>query len=444
MSEASRHYFYTPSRQSVRNLTGFKVPTDDDDDVIPAEELEENTHPEPPAILEDHEPYHDDDDDVGQIFREDAAPPTMKPMSVSTGDDYGYRDDDAAHRKACFAAALSVFFLIVGYFIAHGHDQDSHNISPVSGSNLHTLNGNHAHQPDPGKHIISACALERLDAGYYNKLLYVVEHYNETELCNKELPVENCKCRNPFKAEVPNNKPGWLDVMDKNIDLIENNYTDRGLQPEVVIYGDSITERLIGRQFGLENEHPEHAKVTEELMTKRGGGHINGLPLGIAGDQMANLLYRLKSGEMPGNLIPRVWWLLIGTNDIGYGCSVETVAAGVIRIVKQIREQHNNQDGHKTLTPVVINSILPRGEYDLNLDQSTYRIIKRINRKLECYAELTAGVDFVNSTDILTETLDDGAYLKEGYFESDNLHPSAEGSRQWEEQIISNVMQYMT
>ena len=50
---------------------------------------------------------------------------------------------------------------------------------------------------------------------------------------------------------------------------------------------------------------------------------------------------------------------------------------------------------------------------------------------------------FVNATDLMTETKEDGTYLKEGYCEGDYLHQSAEGSQQWEDLIVSNVMQLM-
>ena len=160
---------------------------------------------------------------------------------------------------------------------------------------------------------------------------------------------------------------------------------------------------------------------------------------------MAHLLYRIQHGEMPEELHPRVWWILIGTNDIGMGCSVDTVVAGNIRLVKQIREQHHNQLGHKTLTPVVINSLFPRGKFDLYSEQSPYRIISRVNQQLYCYAEMTEGVYFVNATDTMTEsTAYGGAILKQGYFMGDSLHPTAEGTRAWLELMVSNVMQLMT
>jgi len=40
---------------------------------------------------------------------------------------------------------------------------------------------------------------------------------------------------------------------------------------------------------------------------------LNALPLGIAGDRTVDLLWRIRNGEMPEELNPSIWWILIGT-----------------------------------------------------------------------------------------------------------------------------------
>lgn len=148
---------------------------------------------------------------------------------------------------------------------------------------------------------------------------------------------------------------------------------------------------------------------------------------------------------MPKELQPSVWWILIGINDVYHGCSLDAVVAGNIRIVQEIRNQHNNNNPnqHKSQTPIVINSILPSGNEELHSPQSLYLFTKQINRQLDCYAEITEGVYFVNATDTLTESSSSGTFLKEAYFAGDNLHPTAEGSRQWEELIVASVLQLL-
>ena len=120
-----------------------------------------------------------------------------------------------------------------------------------------------------------------LDTTYFAALLHRVQTSNATQLCATEHQHTGCMCPNPLN---PTSKSkGWQDTMQMNIDLLKTNYTTRGFHPEVVIYGDSITEHLLGREMG-HDRFPDIAQVTQETLTKRGGGHINGVPLGIAGD----------------------------------------------------------------------------------------------------------------------------------------------------------------
>lgn len=57
---------------------------------------------------------------------------------------------------------------------------------------------------------------------------------------------------------------------------------------------------------------------------------------------------------MPQSLNPKVWWILIGTNDLGLmQCSEEVIFIGIIRVVEEILLR-------KPGSTVVINGILPR------------------------------------------------------------------------------------
>jgi hypothetical protein len=72
-----------------------------------------------------------------------------------------------------------------------------------------------------------------------------------------------------------------------------------------------------------------------------------------AGDTAPNVLYRLMHGEMPDYLQPRVWWLVLGMNDVSrMQCSEEVAILGILRVVEEILERRPN-------ARVVINSLLP-------------------------------------------------------------------------------------
>jgi lysophospholipase L1-like esterase len=134
-----------------------------------------------------------------------------------------------------------------------------------------------------------------------------------------------------------------------------------------------------------------------------------------------NLLYRLQNGGI-GDLHPDIFWLLIGTNDIdGDSCSVESIVAGNIAIVEELKSMRPE-------ATVVINSLLPRPE-------KFWQFLSPVNDRLECYASTTSGVEFFNATDLFADPDLTLLHLP------DKLHPDAEGSRIWARAIADKVLQ---
>jgi len=65
------------------------------------------------------------------------------------------------------------------------------------------------------------------------------------------------------------------------------------------------------------------------------------------------VLWRIKNGELPENLNPKVIWLLIGTNDLSLKqCSEEVVLLGILRVIEEIEALKPN-------TKIVVTGILP-------------------------------------------------------------------------------------
>lgn len=101
----------------------------------------------------------------------------------------------------------------------------------------------------------------------------------------------DCHCHNPFNlSQAGTDKPGWQEVFDMNLKLLNETSTERLSSLDLVLYGDSIVERLNGRVFGDYKETLNgQAKITNEIFTKGGGrGTVDGLALGIAGDEVSN------------------------------------------------------------------------------------------------------------------------------------------------------------
>ncbi|CAB9508490.1 platelet-activating factor acetylhydrolase 1b, catalytic subunit [Seminavis robusta] len=398
--------------------------------------------------MDNHEPYHDDADDDedenGDFPSSFSAGGRMQPMSVAAGGDFDASDgsdNSKSTRKAVIATLISIVFLVVGLLWTRDESKDGKSRPTVipDGTDRGHLNGFgdsvDSQDDDP---------CQGYDTSYYTDLIWRVEAMNETDplLC-QSTNTKKCECLHPLRPQLQSTHPGWKVVVQMNVDLLQQNYST--LQPDVVLYGDSMVEHLIGRNYGHHSvDYQDTAVITKQLMTKRGGGHINALPMGIAADQIANLLYRISSGgEMPESLHPKIWWLMIGTTDLQMGCSIDAVVAGVIHIAQTILKDNP----HQTLTPIVLNSLLPRGEHDLFAEDNAWKnVIAPVNQRLACFAQLTPGVEFVNSTNLVVTTTSDseeGTHLNESLVMVDHVHLNTEGNRLWEQQIVSNVMELM-
>lgn len=203
---------------------------------------------------------------------------------------------------------------------------------------------------------------------------------------------------------------------------------------DVVFLGDSIIEGWRGLSFGKVNPKKElNTRVFGNLFAK-GFGHnadFEGLALGISGDKTFNLLWRLQNGELPDTLHPKMWWLLIGTNDFGHDekphCSPEIVLMGVLRVIEELRAARPH-------TLIVVNSILPRSENGGAVTAPDTKIptvwegILEVNRKLKDYCSNHHNLRYFDATSIFlrqkenTKGIDD-QYIPDSLM-ADYLHPT--------------------
>jgi lysophospholipase L1-like esterase len=91
-----------------------------------------------------------------------------------------------------------------------------------------------------------------------------------------------------------------------------------------VFFGDSLVERF---------EAGDAPQVWREHMAPRGV-----LNAGISGDRTEHLLWRLDHGNLDGPA-PQGVVLLIGTNDLGHGRSIEDAAEGIRANLLKLRER---------------------------------------------------------------------------------------------------------
>jgi lysophospholipase L1-like esterase len=243
----------------------------------------------------------------------------------------------------------------------------------------------------------------------------IYEHEDDADM-------KQCQCRNPT-IPVPRTAEFWQTAFHRNQAFVKK-ASQQSL--DVVLLGDSITEHWIGEAGGRPNDaYAEHLKVFQKILTRKGGGSVEAAALGIAADRIPNLLFRIQAGQYGQLLKPRVWWILIGSNDMAMGwCNEDAVLAGNIAVVEEIRATQPN-------AIVVINSILPRLGPNIQLQKH----IDGLNTRLRDYACETKDVYFFNATSIFRDEDGNVHHLPDG------VHPDGPSSWIWAREIAEAVME---
>lgn len=242
----------------------------------------------------------------------------------------------------------------------------------------------------------------------------------------------------------PREDDKWLGVHNKYAYEVEA-LSRRGA--DVVFYGDSVFEAFRGTKVGIANKQFEGVPAvwTSHLKSI---GQRGSLDLAISGDTASNLLWRVRNGESPAPLNPKVLVVNVGTNDIkrvSVEGDPEDLASGLrpgkdlstatAAIVDTLLEQ--TPDAH-----VVLVGVLPRGDEsaaDQRAQPSKYSpTIDATNANLKEYAKskghhaAKGGVTFVDCGHLLLEDGggDGGAGGRKKMIKSgampDATHPSAE------------------
>jgi lysophospholipase L1-like esterase len=166
------------------------------------------------------------------------------------------------------------------------------------------------------------------------------------------------------------------------------------------------------------------------------------LALGVAKDTIINLLYRIRNSkrELPQHP-PKVWWILIGINDLEYTslCSREATLAGTLAVVQELQQRSDNDNDNDSI--IVLNSILPTSRMrngSMKGKPVWEHRISWVNHRLECYATLTKGVEFFNATDIFLSG--DGTRINMTLL-PDRVHPSLIGYELWGRRIVEKLAQ---
>ena len=139
-------------------------------------------------------------------------------------------------------------------------------------------------------------------------------------------------------------------------------------QTRVAFLGDSITEGWI--RTGFSGRKPSMAQPQNEKLWRENFGSWAPLNLGIGGDRVQDLGWRLQHGLLPHALQPSVFVVLIGTNDLGSGEQWEVVASELSLVLRQLHAARPS-------ALVLAHAILPRGNDEFGGADSSTRATHR-------------------------------------------------------------------
>lgn len=130
------------------------------------------------------------------------------------------------------------------------------------------------------------------------------------------------------------------------------------IKPELIFIGDSIT-----------------ARWPEELV-KQNFGKYRYVNLGIGGDWVQNVLWRVLNGVLD-QVHPKVIVLMVGTNNLFHRFTPDEIAEGVAAILKAL---HEKAPGSK----VLVEGILPGGR---SIKEPRNELIRQTNAKIALLAD---------------------------------------------------------
>jgi len=269
---------------------------------------------------------------------------------------------------------------------------------------------------------------------------------------NNNKNLTKCPCPDPVQ---PASRAvyAWAEHHKRLVADAKNEPLQREL--DVVFLGDSITEHWRGtKSLGVKQLPADYRQVFTKYFhgtataERDGGGtaQLEGLALGSAGDTTTELLWHLQNGILASELLqPKVWVLLIGTNDLGlHKCSKRTTLAGILNVAQYLHQQRPE-------AAIILHGLLPRGDNTDEFDKSAlgayWEDIRWINRELKRFCELHPGEWFYMDASTIflkkkprkpgEDTKGELALVSE--YMPDGLHPNVAGRELWAPLIVKQV-----
>lgn len=213
---------------------------------------------------------------------------------------------------------------------------------------------------------------------------------------------------NALLTPVPGTDPDWMDKHNAQKAQVELGGWN------MLFIGDSITSHW--KDYGLDTWNSFYVPR-------------NALNLGIGGDKVQNILWRLDRLSIPSiNPDPKVAVIMIGTNNVRQGDSAADIAEAIDAIVTLLKQKSPN-------TSIILMGLLAREEkpYDI------YRIKAVTTSGTFSVAGDRAGVYYCDVSSLLVQQ---NGLPVPGTM-TDHVHPAAPGYAMWAANMEPLVQQLM-
>jgi len=159
-----------------------------------------------------------------------------------------------------------------------------------------------------------------------------------------------CACSDPNVALENTKDKLWKSNHERMVSEAKNPPQDL----DIVFFGDGMVEQLSGSRDLGESMLDGMEPYFEKTFRKRRGGKFNALALGSSGDTGPNLLWHWENGIQQANLRPKLWFIVVGGNDLYVNkCKDEFVMASVLNVAKRIFDDQPD-------AKIVVHGIIPR------------------------------------------------------------------------------------
>ena len=274
----------------------------------------------------------------------------------------------------------------------------------------------------------------------------------------RETSTATCDCPDPAHASYAFRMGEALGAWLRRHTLYLNDIAYQNLQEEeteeapldIALLGDSIVEYWNGtRGIGAVGAAEYRASFASFFDRRSTPAPFQGLALGTSGDITTELLWHVRNGLVTDSknqrtqLQPKVWFVLIGTNDLGrMDCSKRTTLEGILHVLQYIAQNAGP-------TELLVHGLLPRAD---TYQQQNYTLgyywqdILWINQQLRDFCDMH-NCWYMEAHDLFLTTVTTGegevVLTINPRTMSDSLHPDLDGYNQWGPRIVQKVQEIL-